>query len=211
MVSQARERRVLRRRSPGGSSESRRVSPEERAEYYNQRMKVTGIAFLILLIALAIVMILKVQEVEHVNDDLARMMPRLEEGGVEGKTMRHRDALDRIRELEALCDAPSRIEDSVSRLRTVAEEAAAWAAGSPAPSVELTAAVGLRVAADSLRQYAVRPSDRLLSKARSELLDAKSALEGLEPRTLQTDGLRDRMKNLDYSRREQLQELDELD
>lgn len=181
------------------------------AAYYNRQMKVTGIAFLVLLIAVAIVMVLKVQEVQHVHDDVARMMPRLEESGVEGTTMRHRDALDRIRELEALCEAPSRIEDSLPQLRAVAEEAASWAAGSPAPSVELTAAVALRVAADTLRQYAVRPSNGLLSKARSELLDAKSALEGLEPRTFQTDGLRDRVKNLDYSRREQFQELEEME
>ncbi len=61
----------------------------------------------------------------------------------------------------------------------------------------------------ALREYATRPADRLVAKAQSELLDAKSALEGFEPTTTTTDALRDRMKNIDYSRREQLQELEE--
>jgi len=172
-------------------------------------MKITGGAFLLLLFAVAIVMILRAKEVEHVRDDVARMVPYLEEQGVEGRTMRHRDALDRIKEMENLCRSPSLIESSVSRLRQVGEEAASWAAGSPAPSVELTAATALRAAVVALREYASRPSERHLTKARSELLDSKSALEGFEPTTTQTDALRDRMKNIDYSRREQLQELEE--
>ncbi|MCK5377984.1 MAG: hypothetical protein KAJ78_01220 [Acidobacteria bacterium] len=172
-------------------------------------MKITGAAFLVLLIAVAIVLILRVKEVEHVRDDVARMVPLLEEEGVEARTMRHRDALARINELENLCATPSLIASSVPRLRQVAEEAASWAAGSPAPSVELTASVALRAAVIALREYAVRPSARHLDKARSELLDAKSALEGFEPTTTTVDALRDRMKNIDYSRREQLQELEE--
>lgn len=177
--------------------------------YYNRFMKITGAAFLVLLIAVAIVMILRAKEVQHLQDDVARMAPHLQEEGVEGRTMRHRDALQRIGELESLCATPSLIAASVPQLRRVAEEAASWAAGSPAPSVELTAAVALRVAADTLREYAVRPSGRLLAKARSELLDAKSALEGFEPTTTAVDGLRDRMKNIEYSQREKLQELEE--
>ncbi len=177
--------------------------------YYNRNMKITGAAFLVLLIAVAIVLILRVKEVEHVRDDVARMVPLLEEEGVEARTMRHRDALARINELENLCATPSLIASSVPRLRQVAEEAASWAAGSPAPSVELTASVALRAAVIALREYAVRPSGRHLDKARSELLDAKSALEGFEPTTTTVDALRDRMKNIDYSRREQLQELEE--
>ncbi len=174
-------------------------------------MKITGAAFLVLLFAVVIVMILKVKEVEHVRDDVARIVPYLEEEGVEGRTMRHRDALNRIREMENLCSTPSLIASSVPLLRQVAEEAAAWAAGSPAPSAELTASVALRAAVVALRDYAARPSDRHLSKARSELLDAKSALEGFEPTTTTTDALRDRLKNIDYSRREQLQELEEME
>lgn len=172
-------------------------------------MKITGAAFLILLIAAAIVLMLRVKEVEHARDDVARMIPQLEEQGVAGRTMRHRDALKRIKELESLCGMPSLIASSVPLLRQVAQEAASWAAGSPAPSVELTSAVSLRAAADTLREYAVRPSDRHLKKAKAELLDAKSALEGFEPTTTTTDGLRDRIKNIDYSRREQYQELEE--
>lgn len=179
--------------------------------YYNREMKITGAAFLVVLIAVAIVMILKVKEVEHVHDDIGRMMPYLEEQGVKGRTMRHREALDHIRELESLCTTPSLIESSVPRLRQLAEEAAGWAAGSPAPSVELTAAVALRAAIIALREYAARPSQRTLAKAKSELVDAKSALEGFEPTTTSTDALRDRMKNLDYSRREQMQEIEEME
>jgi len=177
---------------------------------YNWSMKITGAAFLILLFAAAIVLILRTQEIKHVQDDVARMAPRLMEEGVEGRTMRHRDALARIKELEALCDSPSLIADSVPRLREITVEAAAWAAGSPSSSRELTAAVGLRVAADTLREYAIRPSGRHLGKAKAELEDAKLALEGQEPRTAtSTDALRERIKNIDYAHREQLQELEE--
>jgi len=173
-------------------------------------MKITGAAFLILLFAVAIVLILRTQEIKHVQDDVARMAPRLMEEGVEGRTMRHLDARARIHELESLCDSPSLIGSAVPRLREVAGEAAAWAAGSPSPSRELTAAVGLRIAADTLREYAVRPSDRHLRNARTELSNARSALEGLEPpAATSTDALRERIKNIDYAHREQLQELEE--
>ncbi len=172
-------------------------------------MKITGVVFLVLLIAAAIVMVLRAKEVKHIQSDLARMAPRLQEEGVEGKTMRHRDALRRISEMENLCATPSLIAANVPLLRTVAEDAASWAQGSPSPSVELTAAVALRAAVVALREYAVRPSERHIATARSELLDAKSALEGFEPTTTMTDGLRDRLKNIDYSQREKLQELEE--
>ncbi len=172
-------------------------------------MKITGIVLLVLVITAAIVAVLRVREVEHVRDDVARLAPRLGETGVEGTIMRRADALDRIEKLESLCAAPSEIAGSVPLLREIAAEAASWAAGSPSPSVELTAAVALRAAADTLREYAVRPSGGRLSKARAELLDAKSALEGFEPTESSTDALRDRIKNIDYSHREQFQELDE--
>ena len=174
-------------------------------------MKITGAAFLVVLIAVAIVMVLKVKEVEHVSDDVGRMMPYLEEQGVQGRTMRHREALDRISELESLCATPSLIESSLPRLRQLAEEAAGWAAGSPAPSVELTAAVELRAAIITLREYAARPSEQTLARAKAKLMDAQAALEGFEPTTTSTDALRDRIKNIDYSRREQLQEIEEME
>lgn len=162
-----------------------------------------------LLIALAIVLMLRVQEVRHVQDDMNRMMPHLEEQGVEKTVMRRRGALRRIEELEALCEAPAEAENRIPWLKQVAAEAASWAAGAPAPSGELTAAVNIRAAADALRAYGVRANDQSLHRAKTKLSEARAALaDNAKPGTA-TDGLKDRLENLEQSQREHFQELEE--
>ncbi len=173
-------------------------------------MKISGAFLLVLLIALAIVMMLRVKEIEHVNDDLQRMVPHLMEQGVEGEVMSHQDARQRIEELEGYCRAPYQLADQAKRLREVAAEAATWAAGAPSPSPELTTAVALRGAADSLREYAVRPSDRSLSKAEGQLSEARRALDGSPKAATATDALRDRLRNIEQSHREKIQDLEEV-
>lgn len=173
-------------------------------------MKVSGAFLLVLLIALAIVLMLRVKEIEHVEDDIQRMVPHLMEAGVKGEVMSHREALDRIDELETFCRFPDELPGQVQRLRAVAAEAASWAAGAPSPSPELTTAVALRSAAQSLREYASHPSERVLSNAKRQLFEARAALDGETPSAASaTDALRDRVRNIQQSHQEKLQDLEE--
>jgi hypothetical protein len=173
-------------------------------------MRLSGAFILVLLFALAIVLMLRAREVEHVEDDLQRMVPNLMESGVQGEVMSHRVARDRIEELEGFCHSPNGMVDRVARLREVVAEAASWAAGAPSPSPELSAAVALRAAADSLREYALHPSDGVLRRAENQLAEARDALDGGDrPTALSTDGLRDRVRNIEQSQREKLRDLEE--
>ena len=164
---------------------------------------------LVLLIALAIVMLLRIQEVKHVDEGVRNMAPNLVEAGIEGVVMSHREARQVIAELETLCGMPSQISDQVPRLREVAAKAAAWAAGAPTPSPELTAAVAIRKAAAALRDYALRPSEERIRHARGELRAAEAALSGEQAPARSTDALQDRLQNLEQAQRERLQELEE--
>lgn len=164
---------------------------------------------LVLLIALAIVMILRIQEIKHVDEGVRNMAPHLLENGVEASVMSHREARETIEELETMCRMPSLISEQVPRLREVAAKAASWAAGAPTPSPELTAAVALRKAALTLRDYALHPSEGTISRARRQLQEARVALEGGRPVGSSTDALRDRLQNLEQAHREHLQELEE--
>jgi hypothetical protein len=116
--------------------------------------------------------------------------------------------------METLLAAPETITDHVEELRTIAQTAAAWAAAAPTASPELHAAVCLRTAAGHLRAYALEPSPQHLLRAERELADARLALRGAGVAShasggLATDGLRDRLGDLEQAAREQRQELDE--
>jgi len=164
---------------------------------------------LILLIALAIVMILRVTQIKEIKEDVSRFAPRLEEEGVEKIIMGHRQASDVISELEGYCANPSSISSGVSRFKEISSLAASWAAGAPAPSPELEAAVNIRHASNDLREYASRSSDGRLVSASRHLAAAKNALAGHQGEGQLTDGIRDRMKGLEQAQREHLQELEE--
>jgi hypothetical protein len=69
--------------------------------------------------------------------------------------------------------------------------------------------VALRSAADELRSYGLRRSDRHLSNASRYLRQARAALEGEEIRNDPTGAVRDRLENLQRSQEEKLLELDE--
>lgn len=177
---------------------------------YNRTMKVSGAFLLVLLFALAIVLMLRVKEIEHIEDDIQTMVPHLMEAGVEAKVMSHREALARIDELSDYCLDPDEIRGHVTRLREIAAEAASWAAGAPSPSAELTTAVAIRGAAQSLREYASQGSNRALEQAKSQLGEARSALEGDTPASSSaTHALRDRVRNIRQSHQEKLQDLEE--
>lgn len=172
-------------------------------------MKVTAAAFLVLLIALAIVMILRVREIQHVKEDVGLMAPRLEEEYVEKKIMGHRQAREVIDELRDLCSDPSSLRDSLPRLREISSLAASWAAGAPAPSPELEASVNIRQAANDLRETASNSSRNLIPSARKHLIAAENALGGARDDSNVTSGIRDRVKSLEQAQREHLQELNE--
>lgn len=171
-------------------------------------MKVSAAAFLVLLIALAIVMVLRVHEVQHVKEDVALMAPRLQEEGVKKKVMGHREAQRVIAELEEFCADPSGLHSAIPRLREISSLAASWAAGAPAPSPELEAAVNIRQAANDLRESGTS-SKNGIGSARRHLNDAKRALAGGVDDSNITSGIRDRMKGLEQAQREHIQELNE--
>ncbi|MCU0233172.1 MAG: hypothetical protein MUE90_03975 [Thermoanaerobaculales bacterium] len=116
--------------------------------------------------------------------------------------------------METLRAAPETIADHVEELRAIAHTAAAWAAAAPTASPELHAAVCLRTAAGHLRAYALGPSPQHLLQAERSLAEARLALSGggagaSGSAGLATDGLRDRLGDLEQAAREQRQELDE--
>jgi len=172
-------------------------------------MKVTAGLFLVLLISVAIVLILRVREVQHVKEDVGLMAPRLEEEGVEKKIMGHREAKRVIDELQGFCSDPSSLHAALPRLKEISGLAASWAAGAPAPSPELEAAVNIRQAANDLRETATSSSKNLIPSARERLIAAESALGGATDESHLTAGIRDRMKGLEQAQREHLQELNE--
>ena len=173
-------------------------------------MKISAAAFIVLLIALAIVMILRVHEVRHVREEVAGMAPRLEEEGVTKKIMGHREAKAVMTELESLCSDPSELSTASGRLREISALAASWAAGAPAPSPELEAAVNIRQAANDLREQATNPSKNIIPSARKHLIAARNALGGASVNEGNvTAGIRDRVKSLEQAQREHLQELEE--
>ena len=116
--------------------------------------------------------------------------------------------------METLLAAPETIAYHVEDLRAIAQTAAAWAAASPTASPELHAAVCLRTAAGHLRAYALGPSPQHLLQAERKLADARLSLRGGGVGSsgsggLATDGLRDRLGDLEQAAQEQRQELDE--
>jgi hypothetical protein len=183
--------------------------PDQFGARYNDIMRTSGGLLLIVLIVAAVVLLLRVQEVEHVHQGVERMVPHLEEQGVEPTVMRRSVALERVDELEDLCDHHSDLKDRVPWLVEVAREAASWAAGAPAPSAELSAALSIRKAANNLRDFAAHGRESARDRARRNLSDARRALSGEALPSSTTDGLRDRMKNLEESHRERFQELED--
>jgi len=172
-------------------------------------MKISAVVMLVLLIAAAIVMVLRVREISHVKKDVETIVPHLREEGVTPEMMGHREAAGVIAELEHLVENPSLISTETTRLKEIVSKAASWAAGAPAPSPELEAAVAIRQASNDLREYGTGGSNNLLRSARSHLMAARNALAGNVGEAQITDGIRDRVKSLEQAQREHLQELEE--
>jgi hypothetical protein len=148
-------------------------------------------------------------------DAIAVVATDLREQGVEGKTLDHDLAQQMIDAMENLLASTDTIPLHVDELKTFSATAAAWADAAPSPSSELRAAVALRHAAGELRSQATSPSTVHLMRARRYLGVAADALEFAATGTggpgpgLATDGVRDRLENLEQAQQERYQELDE--
>ena len=144
------------------------------------------------------------------------MAAGLREENVTGRDLDREAARQMISAMEDLLAAPDTISDHVEDLKTFAATAASWADAAATPSAELHAAVALRRAAGELRGYALAAKEIQLSRTRQLLDAARSSLDGESVGTgggqgqgLAVGAVKDRIDNLQQSRQEQIQEVDE--
>jgi len=173
-------------------------------------MRLTGVLFIALLVATAIVLFLQSEDARVSLDAVTTIATNLREAGVHGSTFDHDTAKSILVSLDQLLAEPHRAVDHTDELRTIAATTASWAEGAPTPSVDLRIAVALRSAADELRAYAIEPRKPHLIIARDRLEDARRGLAGELPPGSATDAVKDRLENLQRSQQEQLQNLDEM-
>jgi len=179
-------------------------------------MRFSGVLILVVVISMAVVVFLQSRDVTAKREALAVIATELREEGVGGIRFDRLRAFELIRVLEGLAADPEAIPNHINDLKTISETAAGWAAGAASPSPELHASVALRAAAGELRGYAVRPTATGLDKARHKLDQARLALtttaggDGTTaPSGLITEGLRDRLQNLEASQKERVLEIEE--
>ncbi len=172
-------------------------------------MRLLGALLVVILVALAAVLLLQGKSVQSSRDAVTSVAADLREEGVQGRPFDRVQANRMVRSLGRLIETPDEIPEHGDELRTIAATAAAWADAAAAPSVELTAAVALRAATGELRSYAVTPDAHRLRVAARHLDDARGALAGGPHRNDPTDGVRERLENLQRGQQERQLELDE--
>jgi hypothetical protein len=179
-------------------------------------MRISGVLILVVLLAMATVVFLQTRSVSTSQEALSMMATDLREEGVEGAAFDAERARRVITEMEGLIGDPDAIADHVDDLKVIADTAGRWAAGAASPSPELHASVALRSAAAELRRYSVTPSGASLNRARRELERARQALvirasgDGTTaPSGLVTEGVRDRLHNLEAAQKERELEVEE--
>ena len=179
-------------------------------------MRISGVLILVVLLAMAAVVFLQTRSVSTSQEALSVMATDLREEGVDGAAFDAERARRIIAELERLIADPDAIPNHVEDLKTIADTAGRWAAGAASPSPELHVAVALRTAAGELRKYGVTPSTSSLDRARRELERARDALvvrvsgDGTTaPSGLVTEGVRDRLHNLEAAQKERELEVEE--
>jgi hypothetical protein len=171
--------------------------------------------FLVLLLAAGFVLYLTARDATSSLDAVATVATDLREEGVTGRDLDRNLARQMIDAMGGLVIEPDTIGEHVEDLKTFAATAASWADAAPSPSTELRVAVALRKTAGELRSHALSPSTVHLMRARQYLREAEEALEfaatggGGGGPGLATDGVRDRLENLEQSQQERYQELDE--
>jgi hypothetical protein len=182
---------------------------------WDQTMRISGAFFISLLLAVGFMLYLGGRDATSSLDAITSVADGLRETGVSAHALDRDLALQMVAAMEDLLAAPDTVGEHVEDLTLVATTAASWAAGAPAPSAELRAAVALRSAAGALRAQALSPSTVNLMRARRHLGAARAALEsgidgiGGPGPGLATGAIRDQLENLEQSREERHQELDE--
>ena len=176
----------------------------------------SGVLILVVLLSMAVVVYLQSRDVTAKQTALTNIATQLREEGVEGRRFDIERARELIAVLEGLAADPESIPHHIDDLKTISATAAEWAAGAASPSRELHASVAVRKAAGELRSYAVSPKPRKLDSAVYELRRARHALEApaggdgvSAPSGLVTEGVRDRLHNLDAAQKERALEVEE--
>lgn len=176
-------------------------------------MKVSGALMIAVLMAAGVTLYLSSRDASSSLDAVTAMADELREEGAAARPFDRAAAASMIKAIEELLAAPASIGDHVADLRLLADTAGSWADAAPSASAELHVAVSLRVAAGELRAHALSPSATHLMRARQNLDEARATLAGggeAGPGTRSaTDGVRDRLDNLQQSAQERRLELDE--
>jgi hypothetical protein len=179
-------------------------------------MRISGVLILVVLLSMAVVVILQSRDVTAKREALTVIATELREEGVEATRFDRDRALELIAVLDGLAGNPDTIENHIEDLKTISSTAASWADGAASPSPELHASVALRTAAGELRGYAVQPTSSALDKAKRKLAEARNALTTTSPGDgttapsgLVTEGVRDRINNLEAAQKEKIHEVEE--
>lgn len=172
-------------------------------------MRIFGALLLVVLLAMAAVLYLAREDTAASLQAVTAVAADLREPGVSRRTLKPETAARMVNAMQELVDHPDRITGHIDDLKTFAAISASWADAAHAPSPELRAAVALRSAAGDLREYGLRSSPLALTTASRHLDTARSALAGEVTGTAPTDGVRDRLDNLQRGQQERYQELDE--
>jgi len=179
-------------------------------------MRISGALILVVVLSMAVVVILQSRDVTAKRQALATIATELREEGVDGAKFDRERAFELIAVLDGLSADPDAIPNHLEDLKTISSTAASWAAGAASPSPELHASVAIRKAAGELRSHAVKPSSSALQKAQRELEKARHALTTTSPGDgtsapsgLLTEGVQDRLHNLEAAQKEKMLEIDE--
>ncbi len=169
-------------------------------------MRATGILLVMVLIAAAVVLMLRSREAVEAERSVNRITAGVHEEGVKGVEFDRQAAEDVMARLETM--AKDQGDLTAAELEEVTRQAAQWAEGAPTPSAELTAAVGIRSAAGELRQLLLDGDGMHRRSARRYLARARRALSGDTARG-GVQGVQDRLQNLQQSEKEHLQDLNQ--
>jgi hypothetical protein len=172
-------------------------------------MRALGVLLLVVLLAMAVVAFLRVEETRSSLGAVEAILPALADPSATATVMDRDAALRLCDDLEALSRQPERIADRIHALRAAAETAAGWAAGAPPTSADHLAAVAIRSAVNDLRAVATGHRGGVES-ARAHLDRARRALTTRAGTPVPaTEALQSRIQSLEQRHREQLQNLDE--
>jgi len=179
-------------------------------------MRISGALILVVVISMAVIVILQSQDVTAKRDALTLIASELREEGVEATRFNRNSALELISVLDGLAGDPDAIPNHLDDLKKISSTAASWSAGAASPSPELHASVAIRRAAGELRAHAIKPTPSTLRKAQHELQKARHALATpssgagtIAPSGLVTEGVQDRINNLEAAQKERMLEIEE--